>query len=282
MKHGVIQTARRHSSLAHRLLTSAPNAWLQAMAKHDGRPLAHGVRPRRWNGTGADGFAYAELTGGIVIRRACLGNLGNLYVLQGSLGAAAREFYEQATNALHTGGEYNNGLLESIARLHLLEDRTDAARECLNTIDAALRSKADNTLYAHRHSQLTRAVVFLHEGRVDEALEQTAVALELAERSGDRLLHSLCQLTRAEILGGQARHEEFVSLMDALVPALPTLPVELLGQYERVVACALATAGNPSGRSHFGRAARIFQGLQHRPGEIELQRAWRAASGADE
>ncbi len=280
VKHGALRTARRLTLLGLRLLESTPNLWLQALASNNlvgiallesnfDEGLVHATAACR----------YADASGAAAVRRACLGNMGNLYLLDGALDKA-RELYGRASAPLQTDGEYCHAVVESVARVHLLEGRLDAARDCLDAIDAAVRSRGDATLYAHRHSQLTRAVVLQQEGRWDEALAQTAFALELAERSGDRLLHGLCQLTRAEILGSQARHDELIPLLDSLTPLLPTLPVELLGHYERVLACALAVAGEPAYRGHFGRAERVFDSLRHRPGQIELRRTRRTTPPA--
>lgn len=273
VKHGALRTARRLTLLGLRLLESTPNLWLQALASNNLVGLAlldSNFEEGLVHATAA--CRYADASGAAAVRRACMGNMGNLYLLDGALDKA-RELYERASAPLQTDGEYCHAVVESVARVHLLEGRLDAARACLDAIDAAVRSRGDATLYAHRHSQLTRAVVLQQEGRWDEALAQTAVALELAERSGDRLLHGLCQLARAEILGSQARHDELIPLLDSLTQILPTLPVELLGHYERVLACTLAVAGEPAHRAHFGRAERVFDGLRHRPGQMELHRA---------
>lgn len=274
VKHGALRTARRLTLLGLRLLESTPNLWLQALASNNMVGLAlldSNFEEGLAHATAA--CQYADASGAAAVRRACMGNMGNLYLLDGSLDKA-RELYGRAAAPLQTDGEYCHAVVESVARVHLLEGRLDAARACLDTIDAAVRSRGDGTLYAHRHSQLTRAIVLQREERWEEALAQTAVALDLAERSGDRLLHGRCQLTRAEILGSQARHGELIPLLDSLTQLLPTLPVELLGHYERVLACTLAVAGEPVHRAHFGRAERVFDGLRHRPGQMELHRTW--------
>jgi len=277
VKHGALRTARRLTQLGLNLLTTTPNLWLHALAENNLVGLA------LIDSDFDDGIAHAAIacrqadaSGAAAVRRACLGNLGNLYALDGALDRA-RELLHRASAPLQTEGEYCHGLVESVARVHLLEGRLDAARECLDAIDAAIATRTDATLYAHRHSQLTRAQVLQHEGRWEEALQQTGVAIDLAERSGDRLLLGLSQLTRAEILGGQARHEELLPLLESLTPVLPTLPVDLLGHYERVLASSLASAGEPASRDHFRRAGRVFDGLHHRPGQIELQRTRQSA-----
>src|SRR5204862_105914 len=54
---------------------------------------------------------------------------------------------------------------------------------------------------------------------------------------------------------------------------------ETQAQYERTIACALVSAGQSDlGRWHFDRAQRIYRGLQHAPGLIELDRAWTVAA----
>ncbi len=55
-------------------------------------------------------------------------------------------------------------------------------------------------------------------------------------------------------------------------------PLDLYAHYERVLACALAGAGDiAAGRTHMERARRIYAGLRTKPGLIELGRRWDAA-----
>jgi DNA-binding NtrC family response regulator/tetratricopeptide (TPR) repeat protein len=278
VRHGVLETGRRLTRLGLNLLQATPNAWLEALAENCLVAIAiieSDVESGLRHALAAS--AAAELSGAMTVRRACLGNLGILHVMQGAFDQA-RDCYRRAATELHAEGEYNNAVLESQARLDLLEGRLDAAREGLDTIDSGLHTNADRTLYSHRHSQLTRALVLNAEGRYREALDQTAAALELADRSGDRLLRDLCQLARAEILAADGQSAEFIRQLDSLGAILPTLPVELLGHYDRIIACALSSAGNRSDRAYGGRASRLFDGLGHRAGAIQLERTWMAAA----
>ncbi len=272
-KHGARQTARRHTVLGLKLLNYTPNVWLTALAENTlvGLALIEGDFETGMKHAIA-ASAASELSGAAAVKRACLGNLGNLFVLEGSW-EKARDFYRRAADELQTDGEYCKGLAESTARLNLFEGHIEAANQCLDSVDAAMRSESDLTLYTHRHAQLTRAVVMQHEGRYEDALRQTALAYELAERSGDRLLRNLCDLTRAEILCLQGRYSELITLVDSLRTSVATLPVELLAHYERVLGSAVAGSREASGIAHFGRAARVYDGLRHRPGQMQLQRA---------
>lgn len=103
------------------------------------------------------------------------------------------------------------------------------------------------------------------------------MARELANRSGDDILKALSELTRAEALALQGRDAEFGALIDEIRPVIARLPIDLLGQYERIIGSALATRNNRAGEAHFARAARAFDALQHRPGQIQLHRASQAA-----
>jgi transcriptional regulator with PAS, ATPase and Fis domain len=57
---------------------------------------------------------------------------------------------------------------------------------------------------------------------------------------------------------------------------------DIYAQYEMLLACSLASTGRiDKGRAHKDRAERIYQGLSHAPGLIELRRCWDQAVGRD-
>ncbi len=60
----------------------------------------------------------AERSGAAAATRACLGNLGNLYYLAGDL-ELATDYLQRASAILPVDGEYTNGTLESLAKIHL-------------------------------------------------------------------------------------------------------------------------------------------------------------------
>ncbi|MBM3770977.1 MAG: hypothetical protein FJW27_06760 [Acidimicrobiia bacterium] len=269
--------ARRHTRVGLTLLESAPNLWLRALAENNLLALAiiscdieTGLKHAR------AGLQAAEMSGAATVRRALIGNLGHLYSLQGSWEDARIQFRE-TTSGHQATVEAEHGALESLARLYLLEDQLDEARECLDAIDTTQRSETDAAYYVNRHSKLTRAILYIQERKFDDALQQADVVRALANRSGDDILRSLADLTRAEALALQGREAEFGALIDELRPTIARLPIDLLGHYERVIGSALAGRDHGAGASHFARAARTFEALRHRPGQIQLQRASIAA-----
>jgi DNA-binding NtrC family response regulator len=55
---------------------------------------------------------------------------------------------------------------------------------------------------------------------------------------------------------------------------------DIYAQYEMILACSLASMGRiDKGQAHRERAERIYQGLSHAPGLIELRRCWKQAVG---
>ncbi|MGE3508475.1 MAG: sigma 54-interacting transcriptional regulator [Vicinamibacterales bacterium] len=278
IKHGALHTARRHTGVGLTLLERTPNVWLESLARNNLVALALidcDITSGLEQATAA--LAAAERSGGIYVRRASLGNLGNLHALQGSWDLA-RSYFRRSLEGQQLDGEFSNCIVESIARLHLLEGRLSDAREQLDAIDAASASELRSTLYAHRHSKLTRALLLIREGHLERALEQADLASSLAARSGDRLLSALSELTRSEILLIQGRRDESLRRLDAFTGLLPGLPIELVAHYERVVGLALE---DPDlGRAHLARAARTFNGLQHQPGLLEVRRTAQATGVA--
>lgn len=128
-KHGALGTARRHTRVGLTLLESAPNLWLRALGENNLLALAimacdidTGLRHAR------AGLQAAEMSGAATVKRALIGNLGNLYSLQGAWKEAQIQFRE-TTSGHQATVEAEHGTLESLARLHLLEDQLDAARE---------------------------------------------------------------------------------------------------------------------------------------------------------
>ena len=86
VRHGALETGRRHTLLGLKLLEATPNAWLRALAENCLVALAiieSDVETGLQHAMAAS--AAAELSGAMTVRRACLGNLGILHALQGAL-----------------------------------------------------------------------------------------------------------------------------------------------------------------------------------------------------
>src|SRR5262249_13908269 len=79
------------------------------------------------------------------------------------------------------------------------------------------------------------------------------------------------------------RVPEAVKILDRfLADGLTGHSPDIYAHYEMILACSLASTGLLSeGQAHRDRAERIYQGLAHAPGLMELNRCWVKAAGED-
>ena len=274
-KRGLVQNAQRHAILGQKLLGDAPNLWLETRAEITLVAVAI-MRTDLHEGTrhGQRALQLAEQCGSATLRRACLGNLGNLYYLIGRFKEAV-EHLEAAHAVLPGAGEMSSGTLESLARVSLCQDRLGDAAGYLERIEESIASPADWLLYANRHSQLTRAELLDRQRSPSAALAAAERALDLATRAGDRLLQMSALLMKADLLRRSGRHRAAATILADIERDLPNHSPDVHAQFQRVLACALAAAGDErSGRLHVARARRIYEGLRHAPGLLDLDRAW--------
>src|SRR5262249_31806461 len=129
----------------------------------------------------------AEQSGGAGILRACLGNLGNLFLATGELERGA-EYFQRALAVLPSDGENNNASLDGLARIRLAQNNLADCALLLDRIEGSIRSDNDRLFYAHRYAELTRAQLLAREGKTAVALERVGRVLELADKAGDDLL----------------------------------------------------------------------------------------------
>jgi len=81
-------------------------------------------------------------------------------------------------------------------------------------------------------------------------------------------------LTKAELLDQAHASSALATTLDGALADLNYYP-DLHAHYERILACALATAGDSyAARTHFDRATHIYESLGHVPGLLELNRRW--------
>lgn len=271
-KRGLFQSAIKHTSLGCRLLTREPNYWLEARAENVlvavsimrsdvAAGLDHGHRALR----------LSEASGSGSLRRACLGNLGNVHFLLGEFEKAV-DYYNRAEHTLFSGGFSSNARLDSLAQIRIREGDLKSAEAYMTDIEASIVSDADWQLHPNRYAQLTKAELLLRQRRLSDALVACDIALSLSEKAADRLLKGGALLLKSHALLTANKISECLSILEQIDRDLLSCP-ELGAKYETVVARALAASGNdPGAEQHYERAHRIFAGLGNVPGNNEVVR----------
>jgi tetratricopeptide (TPR) repeat protein len=129
-KRGLVDNARRHTSMARRILKTSSNVYLSAFTAN--QDLALAVIRSEFDAArecGQRAIELAEQSGVAKLRKAVFGNLGNLYVELGEFDRA-RKYFESALSIPPVNGSNTTAILESLARVHLLQDRVDS---CLSS-----------------------------------------------------------------------------------------------------------------------------------------------------
>src|SRR5262245_28054028 len=199
-KRGLLQNAAKHVSLGRRLLVEEPNFWLDTRAENVlvaisimrsdvSAGLAHGMRA----------LQLSEASGSNSLRRACLGNIGNVYFLLGKFEKAV-DYFTQAERALFKVGFCSNASLDSLAQIRIHEGDLSAAASCIRAIEDTISSEADWQLHPNRYAQLTKAELLLRQENTAGALEACDTALNLSERADDHFLKGCALLLRAHVL----------------------------------------------------------------------------------
>ena len=230
-RRGLTVSALRHTRLGQKLLESSPNVWLESFAENNHvavslmqcnimAGLVHANRALK----------LAEESGSAAMRRACLGNLGNLHCLAGDFGEAL-DYFRLGTAVLPAAGEYSNAARESLARIHLLRDDVEAAVACLDVIDQSVQTPSDRLLYANRHAQLTRGLVLKRQNRLTDAIAAVDTAIDLAQAAGDHLLSMNAQLIKSELVCQAGRLHDAAPLLSNVVSSLPAHPPDIHAQY---------------------------------------------------
>jgi DNA-binding NtrC family response regulator/tetratricopeptide (TPR) repeat protein len=272
-KRGRAESAQRHASLGQSLLGESPNCWIEAFAEnihlascvlrsHLDRAVSHAERALR----------LADASGGASVKRSVFANFGNLLYMQGNFDKAV-QFFELALDALPSRGEKNNGILETLARIRLSQERLDDCQAYLDQIEQSLRTEKDRSFYANRYAALTRVRLHTRRGLLEKARAEIEGVFELADKTGDASIARYATLTKAEVLlaNGESIDLDSVSASMATVPE--TEP-DLYAGYERLLGTSLAAQGEVTAASlHFERAARLSRILNDEPSLIELGRA---------
>ncbi len=278
-KRGIHKSSRDHTSLGQTLLQRSPNVWLDGVAENNHTALA--IMASDFE----EGLLHASRAhqlsaecGAAAMHRAALTNLANLYRLKGNFSRAS-EYLEQAANIPPNVGQVASGGLDSQAGMFLLQGQLSEAKRCLSEISARITSDSDAILYANRHSRITLADICIAEGDWETAERVVFEIKALAERSGDRPLRVASLIREAEVMASTGRASECCSTIRQIEMCNVPLPGDLRGRYE----CGLGSISTRLGMRaqahvHFGRAKRIFAGLQSQFGQLEVERTERLTS----
>src|SRR4051812_16406996 len=273
-KRGLLDNAKRHIAIGRRLLIGAPNTYLEAFAAN--LTLAITVlRSELSIGMehGPRAMDLAKQSGSVKIQRAVLGNMGNLFLELGAY-ERARMCFQSALSVTPSEGMHAIATLESLARVHLREGRSDLCVKHLDLIESMVKSEGDRLSYEHRYAALTRITVLASEGRIEEALSTTSAVMTLAENARDVTLLKNVQLVKADLLARVGRISDAMDLLTEIVPECHGVSPDFYAYAEQIVACALASTGDPSGEDHRDRALRICDGIRSVPRRTDVTVSW--------
>ncbi|HZP46906.1 MAG TPA: sigma-54 dependent transcriptional regulator [Vicinamibacterales bacterium] len=256
---GLFASAERHSLLALSLLKSEPNAWLEAVCLNTLLASAFGrgdvARGLRWQ---AEALSACRQSSVADIIRAVLGNIGNLLYLRGDFDSAA-EHMHRAAETLRPDNDNGFGIIDTLARIRIAQDRLDDAEILLSSIAQSIRKPEDRTLYGYRHAILTRIELLARKYRLNDALPCADDAIALATHCGDQLLLTLATLARADILSALGDTRGAALGLATIATTIVSAPPSVRGEYHRVLACASLREGRPAeADQHARRAIQTF------------------------
>ena len=278
-KRGLIDSAIRHTNLGQELLKKEENLWLEGVAENTLMAVAiMSADPYAGIRHGNRVVQLAAESGANALRRAALGNLGNLYFLTGDF-TLSRRYLHLAQQVLPTTGSPSNGTLESLAVLSLAEGDFDEALRFLTEMETAVRTEEDWMIYSNRHSRLTLVELMTRLKRLPQALKEIDHVVQLAERSGDHQLSFNSLLVKAELLLESGSPKLAALILNDIVAKMSLQSADMHAKYEKTLCVSVARSGQPeSARDHFQRALRIYRGLHHIPGQLDVARAWAEVS----
>ena len=179
--HGVWLALREICTVHFFHETDAPRAQDATVAvQHQRRTEIH---------VGFHALAVAEQAGVIKLKRAILGNLGNLFYELGDF-ERATAYFEKALGAPPGTGSTTWALLESVARIHLILGRNDHCLAVLDRIEADAPTELDRLSYEIRYAAHTRIHLLARLGQTNRALSKSDDLLELVARAGDGIRHA--------------------------------------------------------------------------------------------
>jgi transcriptional regulator with PAS, ATPase and Fis domain len=274
-KRGLLQNGVCHTRLGQNILATSENLWLSALAENTLVAVAI-MRSDVEDGItrGQKALQFAEESGAAAMRRATLANLGNLYYQLGQFDKAVAHF-QAAREILPTGGDRNNGALDSIALSYLAQGRIDEAQTFLDRIDQSVTNESDWLHYGNRHSRLTRALLLIRQGRYSEAESQVEWVLKGALAVSDHLLYERARVVQVELLQHKGHINNLYDLLHDIVVSLPTAALDLHARYLQVLLRGYVGAGNiAAAKNYFESAKRVYEGLRIIPELVELTSAW--------
>jgi transcriptional regulator with PAS, ATPase and Fis domain len=203
-----------------------------------------------------------------------LGTLGIVFYLLGEFNDGIKSF-SRALTILPSDGDSRRSMIDALARIRLAQGELP---QCAQLLDQVAVDPKDRLIYSHRYSALTRSQLLGRRRNFNDALTQIEQTLVLARESQDHFLLQLANLTKSQLLQEAMR-------VPAAFELLESFPIDFAGQspdiyahYETILACCLASIGLSSdGEAHKDRAERIYHGLAHAPGLLELKRCWNQA-----
>ncbi|MGE3959231.1 MAG: sigma 54-interacting transcriptional regulator [Vicinamibacterales bacterium] len=271
-KHGLLSKSAQHVRLAQSLLQRYPNVWLSGWAETTALALAilQGDMPGAMD-HGTRALALGRQSGAAAVIRSALANLGRLHYSRGEFDRAL-ELLHEALTTTPPDGELSLGIRDSIARVHMAQNRLDVSEALLASTTICDRQSARSGRYIHRHSLLTKAELLVRQGRHGEAAAFFDEASALAARCGDTVLEDAVRHLAEEscCLAG-----DLPRTVDIPVPRQLTPDASI--RYERALAARLLASGDGAAAlRHRDRALRLCASISNRQAEQEVWQKWTA------
>ena len=123
-----------------------------------------------------------------------------------------------------------------------------------------------------RHQLLARAQLAIKEGETSKASRTLEEALRVADESRDQMLTASALLGRIDVALLNSDMHAIWKLVDRVYPLLSDQSADLYARYERALGEANFSTGNrAASHDHLRRSSRIYEGLHHIQGLVDLQ-----------
>jgi DNA-binding NtrC family response regulator/tetratricopeptide (TPR) repeat protein len=272
-RRGLLRNAKRHTRSAYGILAREPHLWIETHL----HIVDFGVAMKSCDFKVALSHArYAvelsERSGAVAVQRNCHGNLGYVLCALGQYEDALSSF-ERSMSILPSLGPNSAAVLETAARVKLAQGLLDQCEELLGRMSESIRHANDRFSYGQREAALTRAKLLARQGSLLSAVAQCDVALALADKVKDDWLQTHTSFAKAEFIARLGRGYEALTLIEESFGNLLEEPIDLFGQYERILGTALINEQRDRHASlHFDRAKRVYLGTSDQPELAELAR----------